>query len=129
MKTAKLIIGIISIVLFIIIMFQSCATGVVNALEGSDDVSGSAGVLLAFSMLIAGIIGVAARKSKGGGITAGVFYVVASLIGFANLGTFGDLVIWSVVSLAFGIVFIIGSVRLKNAKKESADSGIQATET
>jgi len=110
-------------------MFQSCATGVVNALEGSDDVSGSAGVLLAFSMLIAGIIAVAARKSKGGGITAGVFYVVASLIGFANLGTFGDLVIWSVVSLAFGIVFIIGSVRLKNAKKESADSGIQATET
>ena len=117
MKTAKLIIGIISIALFIIILFQSCATGVVNAIESNDDVSGSAGMLLAFAMLIAGIIGVAARNSKGGGITAGVFYVVAALIGFASLGTFGDLVVWSVLSLAFGIVFILGSINIK--KKET----------
>ena len=122
MKTAKLIIGIISIVLFIIIMFQSCATGVVNVLESNDDLSGSAGMLLAFAMLIAGIIGVVARKSRGGSITAGVFYVVAALIGFANLGTFGDLVIWSVVSLAFGIVFIIGSLKKTESKVVSVDS-------
>jgi hypothetical protein len=121
MKTAKLVIGIISIVLFIIILFQSCATGVVNAIEGNDDVSGSAGLLLAFAMLIAGIIGIAARKSKGGGITAGIFYVVAALIGFANLGTFADLVVWSVVSLAFGIVFIIGSVKMKKDGQITSD--------
>ncbi|MDR0937496.1 MAG: hypothetical protein LBM98_12545 [Oscillospiraceae bacterium] len=118
MKTAKLIIGIISIVLFIFIMFQSCAVGVVNAIESnSDDLSGSAGVLLAFAMLIAGIIGIAARKSKGGGITAGIFYIVSALIGFVNLGTFGDLVVWSVVALVFGIVFIIGSARMPSTKK------------
>jgi hypothetical protein len=116
-KTAKLIIGIISIVLFIIIMFQSCAVGVVNVIENNDDVSGSAGLLLAFSMLVAGIIGIAARKSKGGSITAGVFYIIASLVGFSNLGTFGDLIVWSVLSLAFGIVFIIGSVRMKRVEK------------
>lgn len=123
LKTAKLVIGIISIVLFIIIMFQSCATGMVNVIESNDDVSGSAGMLLAFSMLIAGIIGVAARKSKGAGITAGVFYIVASLIGFANLGTFGDLVVWSVVSFVFGIVFILGSRKMENKKEVPTASG------
>ena len=118
MKNAKLVIGIISIVSFIIIMFQSCATGVVNAVEGNTgDLSGSAGAMLAFAMLIAGIIGIAARNSKGGGITAGVFYAIAALIGFANLGTFGDLVVWSVVSLAFGIVFIFGSIKMKRNEK------------
>ena len=126
MKTAKLIIGIISIVLFIIVMFQSCAVGVVNTLQSnSDDASGSAGMLLAFAMLIAGIVGIAARKSKGGGITAGIFYVIAALIGFANLGTFGDLVVWSVVSLGFGIVFIFGSLKMKQVEQADKTSSIE----
>lgn len=110
MKTAKLVIGIISIVLFAIIIFQSCATGMVNAIESNDDTSGGAGTILAFAMLIAGIVGIAGRKSKGGSITAGAFYVVAAIIGFANLGTFTDLIVWSVISLAFGVVFIVGSL-------------------
>ena len=114
MKTAKLIIGIISIVLFMIITFQSCATGVVNALESNnEDISGSAGLLLAIAMLIAGIIGVAARKSKGGSITAGAFYILGAIIGFANLGTFGDLIVWSVLALIFGLVFILGTLFIK----------------
>jgi len=121
MKTAKLIIGIISIILFIIIIFQSCAAGIVTAIDGiEDDVSGSAGMLLAFAMLIAGIVGLATRKSKGGGITAGAFYVVAAIIGFTNLGVFGDLIVWSIISLIFGIVFIVGSVTMKSEKKVSA---------
>jgi hypothetical protein len=120
MKTAKLVIGIISIVLFMVIMFQSCAVGVANVLQSNtDDMSGSAGVILAFAMLIAGIIGIAARKSKGGGITSGLFYIIAALIGFVNLGTFGDLVIWSVISLAFGVVFIIGSLKMKRVEKNA----------
>ena len=113
MKTAKLIVGIISLVLFGIIVFQSCATGVVNVIEGSDDVSGSAGMLLAFSMLTAGIVGIATRKSKGGGIVAGSFYLLGAILGFANLGTFGDLIVWSVLSLAFGALFLIGSLTMK----------------
>ena len=119
MKTAKLIAGIISIVVFGIIVVQSCATGVVNVIEGNDDVSGSAGVLLALAMLIGGIVGLATRKSKGGGITAGVFYLLGAIIGFANLGTFVDLVVWSVLSLAFGALFILGSLFTKNRIDEA----------
>lgn len=60
-------------VLFIFIMFQSCAAGVGNALAENGEVSGSAGAILAFFMLAAGIIGVATRNAtKGGGaLTAG----------------------------------------------------------
>jgi len=116
MKTAKLIIGIVSIVFFNIIVFQSCAVGVMNFFESnSEDISGTAGILLAFAMLIAGIVGIATRKSKGGGITSGVFYLVGAIIGFENPGAFSDLAIWSVLSLIFGIFFIIGSAIMKKA--------------
>jgi hypothetical protein len=121
MKTAKLIIGIVSIVLFAIIIFQSCAAGLVNAVsENTSDASGSAGALLGFSMLIAGIIGVAARNTKGGSITAGIFYLVSALVGFANLGTFGDLVVWSVVAAAFGAVFLVSGFTMP--KKPGTDN-------
>lgn len=113
MKTAKLIIGIVSIVMCMVIMFQSCAVGLVNTLESNtSDTSGGAGVFVALAFLIAGIVGIATRKSRGGGITAGVFYLVSALFGFVNLGTFGDLVIWAFLGLVFGVVFILGSIRM-----------------
>ena len=66
MKTTRLVIGIISMVLFVLIALQSCVAGVGNALEQAGETSGSSGLFLAVFMLIAGIVGVAARKSKGG---------------------------------------------------------------
>ena len=43
MKTAKLVIGIISMVLFVLVAFQSCAAGLGNALadNGAGDIIGS----------------------------------------------------------------------------------------
>jgi len=115
-KIAKLICGIISIVVFMIIVFQSCAAGLVNVLESNDDTSGTAGVFLAVSMLIAGIIGIATRNNKGGGITAGAFYLVGGIIAFASLGTFTDLIVWSVLSMLFSMLFLVGSVEKKSSK-------------
>ncbi|SJZ47815.1 hypothetical protein [Garciella nitratireducens] len=114
MKTSRLVIGIISIVLFLLIAFQSCAAGTANALEGNGEVSGSAGFLLAICMLIAGIVGIVTRnKGKGGAITAGCFYLVGGLLAIANVGSFADLKIWSIVSFIFAAVFIIGALRQK----------------
>lgn len=106
MKTSRLVIGILSITLFVIISFQSCAAGIGNSIEQNGSVSGSAGFLLALCMLVAGIIGVAARKSKVGSIVAGVFYAFGGLIGIANVGTYKDLQIWSILTFIFAIVFI-----------------------
>jgi len=117
MKTARTVIGIISMVLFVIIMFQSCAAGISNTLESNGEVSGSAGLLLAIFMLISGIIGVATRKSKGGAITAGVFYALGGIIGISNIGTFADLQIWSILSFIFAAVFI-GTAIFQKGKLE-----------
>ena len=51
MKTAKLVIGIISMVLFVLVAFQSCAAGLGNALADNGEVSGTSGMLLAFCMI------------------------------------------------------------------------------
>ena len=115
MKTLRLIIGIISMVFFLIISFQSCAAGIGNALANSGESSGSAGIGLAILMLIAGIVGVAARKSKGGSITAGCFYILGSIIGYSNIGSFSDLAIWASVALIFGAVFIVTAVFQKKS--------------
>lgn len=109
MKTAKLVIGIISMVLSVFVLFQSCAAGIVNSLEGSGQVSGSAGVMVAACLIIAGIVGVATRNStrKGGTLTAAGFYLVAALFGGILAGNYTDLYFWSFMAWAFAAVFIV----------------------
>ena len=70
MKVWKLVSGILSMILFVLVAFQSCAAGVANALENNGEVSGSAGIIVAILMLAGGIVSVATRKSekKGGNI-------------------------------------------------------------
>lgn len=47
MKVWKLVSGILSIILFVFVSFQSCAAGVSNALEANGEASGSAGIIVA----------------------------------------------------------------------------------
>ena len=66
MKNGKLVIGIISIVLFVLVGMQSCAAGLSNALSSNGEVSGTAGLLLAVSLLIAGIVAICTRAGGKG---------------------------------------------------------------
>lgn len=116
MKTTRLVIGIISIVLFLLVSMQSCAAGIGNALADNGEVSGSAGFFLALCMLVAGIIGICCRKLKAGTIVAGCFYAFGGLVGIANVGSYADLQIWSVLSFLFAIVFIVTAIRQKTGK-------------
>ena len=59
MKTWKLVSGILSIILFALVAFQSCAAGMSNALEENGEVSGSAGIIVAVLLLTGGIVSVA----------------------------------------------------------------------
>lgn len=118
MKTSRLVIGIVSIALFVLISFQSCAAGVGNALEDNGEVSGSAGFILAICMLVAGIVGICCRKLKAGTITAGVFYALGGLIGIANIGSYSDLQIWSILSFIFAAVFVITGIMQKEKRLE-----------
>lgn len=117
----KKVIGIISLVLFMIIMLQSCVVGLGNAMEGQGEISGSAGFLLAISMLIGGILAMISKDKKGILITAIVFYVLGGLIGITNIGSYADLAIWSVLSLVFGGLLMVHYFRNKGmyGEKES----------
>ena len=83
MKTWKLVSGILSIILFVIVTFQSCAAGVANSLEANGETSGSAGVFVAILMLAGGIVSVATRNSekKGGNIALIVALGLAEELG------------------------------------------------
>jgi hypothetical protein len=117
MKTAKLIIGIVSIVLTSVILFQSCAASIGDALIDEGGTSGSAGMFVAILMLIAGIVAIAARSSKGGGIVCLILYALAGIIGVTSKGIFTDLVIWGVLCLIFAVVFLIATITHKKQEK------------
>ena len=114
-KTIRLVIGIISIVLCLIILLQSCAVGVGNAVLENGESGGSGGFILSISMLVSGIMSIAARKTKGGIITSIVFYIVGSIIAFINAGSYSDLYIWAVIGLIFAVLLII-SLFMKESK-------------
>lgn len=111
--TAKLILGIISMVLFALVAFQSCAAGLNNVLSENGEASGSFGFLVALNLLFSGIIAVAARKSihKAPWIIAAVLlwlnYFFAKTFG----GSYGDLIIWGIVSFLLGMFYLLSSVR------------------
>jgi len=109
----KKVIGIISIVLFVFVTFQSCVAGLGNAISDNDEASGSAGLMLAMFMLIAGIITLISKLSKGMTVTATIFYVVGGLIGIANVGTYADLKIWSILSFAFAALLLFNLFKNK----------------
>lgn len=106
MKTTRLILGIISMVLVLIIIFQSCAAGIGNIMSDSDETSGYAGfVVLAICFLIAGIVGVATHKrGMAGAIISIIFYTIGGLVGISLYGSFADLQIWSVLSFFFALI-------------------------
>lgn len=118
-SAGRLTIGIISIVLFVLVAFQSCAAGMSNALQENNATSGTSGLMLAFCLLIAGIVGICTRnsESKVGPIITCVFYWIGALLTIGTGGTYGDLPIWGCLSFIFGIVFVIAAVKTGKASK------------
>lgn len=117
MKTWKLVSGIISIVLFFLVAFQSCAAGAANMLEENGEVGGSAGIFVAFMLLVGGIVSIATRKGgKGGNIALIIIFVLAAIIGFALGGSYGDLVIWSGWCLICSGLAVVSLIFSKESK-------------
>ena len=114
MKVTRLVIGIISFVMALIVTFQSCFAGLGNAMEDNGEVGGSAGVVLAIFAIVAGIV---TRKGEGKGpFVAGGFYLAGGIIGLAMAGSYADLKIWGVACIIFALVFIIGTILEKKRR-------------
>lgn len=116
MKTWKLVSGIISMVLSIVIVFQSCAVGVLEAMgaEGNDS---AAGIIVAILLIAGGIVSVATRKGgKGGNIAMICIYGVAALLGF-TAKVYGDLIVWAVWCCVCVLMAVLALIK---SKKQSS---------
>lgn len=115
MKIWKLVSGILSIILFVFVSFQSCAAGVSNTLENNGEMSGSAGIVVAILMLAGGIVSIVTRNSqkKGGNIALIVLFGLAALIGFASYGSYSDLAIWSGWCLINAVLAVVSLLKLR----------------
>lgn len=112
MKTWKLVSGILSIVLFAFVSFQSCAAGLSNALESNGEVSGSAGIIVAIMLLVGGIVSIVTRKgSKGGNIALIVLFGIGALSGFTMAGSYADLNVWAGWCLICAVLAIVSLVK------------------
>lgn len=112
MKVWKLISGILSIVLFVLVSFQSCAAGVANTLEENGEVGGSAGIIVAIMLLAGGIVSIVTRKGgKGGNIALIVLYGIGALFGFVLSGGYSDLKIWATWCLICAVLAVIAMLK------------------
>lgn len=121
MKSLKLIISILAILIALFMFFQTFAVGIVNALDkNTADTSGGAGQLLAIVYLVCGISGIVVRGSRAGSIIVGIIYFLGAFVGFANRGTYGDLVVWAAIAAIFGLIFLISfdALDAEKVKKE-----------
>lgn len=88
MRTWKLVSGILSIVLSVFVLFQSCAAGVVHTLAATGENGGSGGVIVAIMLLAGGIVSIVARNgSKGSHIALVVLFGIGAVCGYAMAGT------------------------------------------
>lgn len=120
-STGRLVIGILSILLFVFVSFQSCAVGLGNTIMENEAVSGTQGFVMAIAFLIAGIIGISTRNalSSKGMITATVFYWIGALFTLGSGDTYEDLPIWGFVAFCFGVVFLIAAKRTSDMTKNN----------
>ena len=127
MKTARLCIGILSLVLFFVILFQSCAVGIGEALSGDEGGGSGSGMSVAFLILIAGIVGICTRKSVVGAYITAAFYAIAGIVGISSIGSiYGDLVVWGVLSLIFAAIFVLGGILTKKTIKKTESETTEA---
>ncbi|MGN0906384.1 MAG: hypothetical protein ACI4NM_04490 [Bullifex sp.] len=120
MKTAKLIIGIIAIVLSLVLFFQAFLVGLGDALFSEEgEGSGGIGIFMSVLLLIGGIVSVSTRKSRGGALFCLIDFAIAGIMGLACAGSFSDLSIWGTISLIFGSIHLISLFTGKKTNEEN----------
>lgn len=107
MKTTKLVVGIIMIVVAFFISIQSVMAGMSEAYINSNGHAGVAGLIVAILYLASGIVYIATRGKNGFGpdIASMVMLLVAWILGLVNAGIYKDLIIWSWLAFIIGIAF------------------------
>ena len=113
--TLKLIIGVLMMVFFIMIAFQSCAAGLYNMLSDNGESSGMFGLVSGLLLVSAGIVGVATRKSakRGGALAVTVMTWLVFLFSRIGAGTYTDLQVWGILAFVAGCIYLFSVMRTK----------------
>ena len=110
----RLVLGIITTVLGGIAFFQSCAVSSLEslgeALGEENAASGAIGIIVSFFMLAAGIVSIATRRGKAGGIVSGAITLVAALLAFVNTEGFADMGFYSGYCFFVGVAVLVVSI-------------------
>ena len=81
MKDIRLIIGIVTIMLFVFVAFQSC--GAYATVKSSNGI-GNIGIIISFVALIAALICINTRDAYSGAFISAIFYALAGFLGLFN---------------------------------------------
>ena len=112
----KLVSGILNIVLAAFIVFQSSMAGLSNALEENGESGGSAGLMVAILLLVAGIVSIVMRNRSGkANLPLAILYLLAALIGFGLAGSYSDLKIWAGWCAICGVLALLA---MRNKKEQ-----------
>ena len=96
MRIWKIVSGVLSIAVSLFVVFQSFFAGMWNILSQNGQSSGTAGVVVAITLLTGGIVALATHNgSRGGDIAMAILYGIGAVIGFVMAGDFADLAIWA----------------------------------
>ncbi len=108
-RTGRLVIGILSIILSVFMIFQSCAVSFGEALLDTGTVSGASGIISAALVLAAGITAIASRNavSRGGPIACAILYGLCAFMCAVFAADFPDLKVYAIVSLVAAAVFLL----------------------
>ena len=116
--TVRIIIGIITIGLFSLFQLQSYIACTAESVQSvfSDEAgsSGTTGYIVSYFFLIAGIVSIVCKKSKGGSIAAGIIYALCGLaLSTEDFSFFQDLAFYCFLSFACSATMIISGILQK----------------
>ena len=120
--TARMTFGIILIVLSFIVGFQSCAAGMVNALESGSGNDGMIGFFTWIVMIVCGIVSITTRRTRSPKtplIIGIILLVYGYLIGFMYNGIFKDLQIWGWLLMVGSLIYIKSYKAIKDNNKQN----------
>lgn len=128
MKTAKLVCGIVLIVISGLVFLQTSIIFIDQSMQNWHDPIGANGIIVALCLLTAGVIAIVTHKntSVGASIASIIICAAGALLGYwgAVADNFGDLYFWSLVCILFALfnVAIIIYEKIHSKKKKTANS-------
>lgn len=112
MKDIRLIIGIVTIMLFVFVVFQSF--GAYATVKSSNGI-GNIGIMISFMALIAALICINTRDAYSGAFISAVFYALAGFLGLFNFTNHKIVFVYGFMFIMFSIFSVLIGIKQKNA--------------